>query len=222
MVKKDYYLVLGVSRGTPDEEVKKAYRALAMQYHPDRNRGNEAWAHVKFKEINEAFSVLGDPQKRRRYDNFGSEDDFSDIFGDQVARADFQEFAGGQCENDARSDLLDDLFAENLRGTGYAFRAFRREFDRRARGGPGTGSSFDPADLFGGERSSRAAESTYEIVLSQEQAIEGIEKDLVRNGKRLKVKIPAGVTTGSKVRLKNALMATDGRPGDISVTIQVR
>ena len=68
MANKDYYKILGLSNNASQDEIKKAYRKLAMQYHPDRNHGKEEWANEKFKEINEAFSVLGDPEKRRQYD----------------------------------------------------------------------------------------------------------------------------------------------------------
>ena len=100
--KRDYYEVLGVGRGSADEDVKKAYRRLAVQFHPDRNPGDKQ-AEEKFKEINEAYQVLSDPEKRSQYDRFGHaafqgpqapggfggfdfsqgfEEVFSDIFGD--------------------------------------------------------------------------------------------------------------------------------------------
>ena len=62
---KDYYQILGVPKNVSQDEIKKAYRKLAMQYHPDRNPGKEQWANDRFKEINEVFSVLGDPDKRK-------------------------------------------------------------------------------------------------------------------------------------------------------------
>ena len=65
---KDYYSVLGVSEGASREEIKRAFRKLAMKYHPDKNLGNEQWAGEKFKEINEAYAVLGDEAKRQEYD----------------------------------------------------------------------------------------------------------------------------------------------------------
>ena len=72
MINKDYYWLLGITDTASADEIKSAYRKLAMQYHPDRNRGNEEWAGEKFKEVNEAFSVLGDPKKKRRYDQYGA------------------------------------------------------------------------------------------------------------------------------------------------------
>ena len=65
---KDYYETLDVSKNATEQQIKKAYRKLAMKYHPDRNPGNEKWANDKFKEVNEAFGVLGDLEKRRQYD----------------------------------------------------------------------------------------------------------------------------------------------------------
>ena len=70
--KRDYYEVLGVSKDASKDEIKRAYRKLAIQHHPDRNPGKEKWANEKLKEINEAFSVLGDPKKRKQYDQFGT------------------------------------------------------------------------------------------------------------------------------------------------------
>lgn len=103
MAKKDYYEVLGLQKGASDDEIKKAFRKLAIQYHPDKNQGNKE-AEEKFKEINEAYQVLSDPQKKAQYDQFGTADfggfegggfggfDFSDIggFGDI-----FESFFGG-------------------------------------------------------------------------------------------------------------------------------
>ena len=77
---KDYYEILGVSRNADQNTIKRAYRKLAMQYHHDRNPGKEQWANEKFKEINEAFSVLGDPEKKHQYDQFGTVGNLGDIF----------------------------------------------------------------------------------------------------------------------------------------------
>jgi len=83
---KDYYQILGVPRNSTNDEIKKAYRKLAMQYHPDRNPGKEEWANDKFKEINEAYAILGDPEKRSQYDQFGTVGNIGDIFGSPFTR----------------------------------------------------------------------------------------------------------------------------------------
>ena len=80
MKRKDYYGILGVAKNATEAEIKKAYRKLAMKYHPDRNPGKEKEANEKFKQINEAYEVLGDPEKRKQYDMVGTVGT-GDIFG---------------------------------------------------------------------------------------------------------------------------------------------
>ena len=89
MAAKDYYQILGLARNATADQIKKAYRKLAMQYHPDRNPGKEEWANEKFKEINEAFGALGDPEKRKQYDQFGTVGNIGDIFDSQATRTTF-------------------------------------------------------------------------------------------------------------------------------------
>lgn len=222
MTCNDYYSTLGLSNNASADEIKKAYRKLAMLYHPDRNRDKEEWANNKFKEINEAFRVLGDPENRKKYDNFGTVENIDDTFGSQNTRTDTQgltdEFGG----SGLKYDFLDNIFDDNLRGTGFAFRKFRREFLGREDIRFETQESADLEDLFSQTQNPKVSSVKYEIVLSQEQAFKGIEKELVRKGKRLKVKIPADVRTGSKIRLRDALETTDGQPGDIIISIKVK
>jgi len=106
MANKDYYAILGVSKDATDEEIKKAFRKLAHQYHPDKNK--EAGATDKFKEINEAYQVLSDKQKRASYDRFGSAgEQFGGFDSSQFGDGNFQGFGGGA---DDLSDLLGSFF----------------------------------------------------------------------------------------------------------------
>jgi curved DNA-binding protein len=221
MASKDYYKTLGLSKTASTNEIKKAYRKLAMQYHPDRNHGKEEWANDKCKEINEAFSILGDPKKRGQYDHLGVVDDIGDLFGSQATRTTFEDLMNDFDGADLRFDFLDNILDGNFKGKGFTFQTFRRRFNGagvtrfEAQGG------IDLEDLFEQEQSSKVSNVNYEIVLSKEQAFKGMEKELVRKGKRLKVKIPPGVNIGSRIRLKNALKTTDGQPGDIIISIKV-
>jgi len=215
---KDYYGILGVPRNASDAEIKKAYRKLAMQYHPDRNPGKEKWANEKFKEINEAYGVLGDPQKRRQYDQFGTIGNIGDIFGSPFTQATFEEMMKDFGGAGLRFDFLDDIFGDFLKGRGSSFsfgggRPGRVRFEAR----PGQEINLD--EIFGQAR--RPQEVHYELAISRGEALQGVRKVLKRGGKRLEVKIPAGVRTGNVVRLRNARQISDGSPGDILIKVIV-
>jgi DnaJ-class molecular chaperone len=219
---KDYYQILGVPRNATSQQIKKAYRKLAMQYHPDRNQGKEAWANEKFKEINEAFSVLGDPEKRRQYDQFGTVGNIGDIFGSPFTRTTFEDLMKDFGGSGLRFDFLDDIFGDFLKGRGFSFKVFSHGF-----GGPrgmrfGTPGGINLGEIFGKAQRPPVQDVRYEVTVTGEQAARGLEKDLVRRGKRLKVKIPAGVRNGTKVRLRNARQTTDGQPGDIVILVRVK
>jgi len=216
---KDYYQILGVPRNATEEQIKKAYRSLAMQYHPDRNPGKEKWANEKFKEINEAFGVLGDPAKRQQYDRFGTTGNVNDIFGNAATRSTFEDlmkdFNGSGLGFDFLSSIFGDIFKGGGRGAG--FRVFR------------SGGGFNLDDLLRqaqGQQSSYqyspSQAASYEITITKDQAKKGMEKDLTRRGKRLRVKIPPRVKDGTKIKLSNALVTTDRSPGDIIITVRVK
>lgn len=219
---KDYYQVLGVPRNATEEDIKKAYRKLAMQYHPDRNPGREEWANERFKEINEAFGVLGDPEKRWQYDQFGTVGNVGDVFGSPFTRTTFEDLMRDFGGSNLRFDFLDEIFGDLLGGRGFSFKRFGQRF-----GGP-TGMRFevpggiDLEKIFAQAQRRPSRDIRYEITISREQAARGFEKDLVRKGKKLRVKIPAGVRTGSKVRLRNARKVTDDQPGDIIILVNVK
>jgi curved DNA-binding protein len=220
---KDYYDILGVPRNASDTEIKKAYRKLAMQYHPDRNPGKQKWANEKFKQINEAYAVLGDPQKRRQYDQFGTAGNIGDIFGSPSTATTFEEMMQDFGGAGLRFDFLDDIFGDFLKGRGssFSFRSFgggpgRVIFEAR----PGQETNLD--EIFGQARRPRRHEARYELAISQKEASQGVKKILKRKSKTLEVKIPAGARTGSVVKLRNARQITDGLPGDILIKVVVK
>ena len=218
---KDYYRTLGVPENASDGEIKKAYRKLAMQYHPDRNPGKEQWANEKFKEINEAYGVLGDPQKSKQYDQFGTVGDIGDIFSSPFTTTTFQEMMKDFGGAGLRFDFLDDIFGDFLKdgGSSFSFRSFggrpgRVRFEAR----PGQEINLD--EIFSQAR--RPQDIHYETAISQGEASQGVKKILKRKRKRLEVKIPAGVRTGNVVRLRNARQLSDGSPGDILIKVIVK
>ena len=218
---KDYYRILDVPRNASDAEIKKAYRKLAMQYHPDRNPGKEKWANEKFKEINEAYGVLGDPQKRNQYDHFGTVGNVGDIFGSPFTTTTFEEMMKDFGGAGLRFDFLDDIFGDFLKGRGssFSFRSFGGRPGRvRFEVWPGQEINLD--EIFSQAR--RPQEAHYELAISQEEALQGVKKILKRRGKRLEVRIPAGVRTGDVVRYRNALQTSDGSPGDILIKVIVK
>lgn len=170
-----------------------------MQYHPDRNPGEENWGNEKFKEINEAFGVLGDPEKRRHYDQFGTVGNASDIFGSAFTRTTFEDLMKDFGGAGLGFGFLDEIFGDFFKGRGIRFSFM--DF-----GGPGgTGFGAGPGginlgDLFGRAQrppEARRQDIRYELMISQAEAVQGTRKVLSRKGKRLEVKVPAGVNTGS-------------------------
>lgn len=222
MAGKDYYQILGINRDADGNTIKKAYRKLAMQYHPDRNPGKEKWANEKFKEINEAFSILGDPEKRKQYDQFGTVGNVGDIFGSPFTRSTFEDLMKDFGGSGLGFDFLDNIFGDSLEGRGFSFKTFSRGF-----GGPKgmrfeTPGGINLEEVFGRAQQPPRQDVRYEITVTKEQAARGMEKDLARRGKRLRVRIPKGIKSGTTVRLRNARRITDGQPGDIRIVVKVK
>ncbi|MBX3195242.1 MAG: DnaJ C-terminal domain-containing protein [Schumannella sp.] len=207
---KDFYAVLGVKKDVSDAELKKAYRKLARQYHPDSNPG-DAKAEARFKEISEAYSVLSDAELRREYDQVramgsgarftaggGGAGGFEDVFGGMFGgggRGGRTSYASGGFE-----DLLGGMFGGGNFGTssgGY-----------RGYGGP-----------------TRGADVTAKTTLDFLTAIRGDTVTLsMQSGRETKVKIPAGVADGQKIRLKGKGQPSPdgGEAGDLVLTVAVR
>lgn len=200
---KDYYKTLGVSRSASAEEIRSAYRKLALKYHPDRNPGNKQ-AEEKFKEINEAYQVLSDPQKRARYDQLGSA--YSDYTrrGGAPGGFDWSAWTTGSPYGQAQQVNLDELFG----GAGGFSDFFRAIF-----GGMGMGA---PDVDFRYEQPARALEQP--VSISLREAYEGTTRLLSVGDTRKQVKIPPGVKTGTKIRVPDA--APGGGDVYLKVTVE--
>lgn len=181
MAKKDYYDILGLQKGASEDEIKKAFRKLAIQYHPDKNQGNKE-AEEKFKEINEAYQVLSDPQKKAQYDQFGTTDfngggfgeggfggfDFSDLggFGDIFDTIFGGGFSGGRKKNGPQrgADIeynLDLTFEEAVFGVEKEISVSRNEKCETCGGtGAKPGTSPKTCDKCGGSGQIRSQRST--------------------------------------------------------------
>jgi curved DNA-binding protein len=201
---KDYYETLGVSRSASADEIRAAYRKLALKYHPDRNPGNKQ-AEDKFKEMNEAYQVLSDPQKRARYDQLGSAYSNYQRSGGRPDGFDWGQWyttgagsAGGQQVN------FDDLFG-GAGGGGFS------DFFSAIFGGMGGMSG---ADI----RTRRAPTYEQPVSISLQEAYQGATRLFESGGRRIQVKIPAGAKTGTKVRLAGG--APDGSDLYLKVAVQ--
>jgi len=175
VTKRDFYEVLGVSKSASGEEIKRAYRKLALQYHPDRNK--EAGASDKFKEVTEAYEVLSDASKKQKYDQFGhSAFDPSSGFGG---------FGGGQSY---RQGPFTYTYSSNMGDMGgFDFGGFSDPFE-----------IFE--QFFGGGYTRQAAKPRYSLSISFMESMKGVERKIVHQGKEHVIKVPAGVDDGTRIR----------------------
>lgn len=195
MGKTDYYKVLGVAKGASAEEIKQAFKRLAKKYHPDLNPGDKS-AEDKFKGISEAYEVLGDADKRKKYDQFGQFDFGGSGPQDPFSQAYWQH--GGFSQVDL-NEMFGDLFGM---GGAKRGRKTRMHFDFGDVGGFGGGA-------YGTAQGRDGTDIQWTLPVDFLEAANGCEKQiLLHNGQRVKVKIPAGVDSGSKIRLKGK-----GNPG---------
>lgn len=205
---KDYYQILGVGRQASKDQIKKAYRKLALQYHPDRNPNNKE-AENKFKEANEAYQVLSNPEKRAHYDRLGADYSRWQQTGGRGG-FDWSQWATGQPGN-VRVEYSGDM--EDLFGQMGGF----SDFFQQIFGGMG---GFEPRDRRG--RAARQPAYEQPVTVSLEEAFHGGTRLMQLDGRRLEVKIPAGARTGTKIRMAGAGPATrGGQPSDIYLVIQV-
>ncbi len=249
MSQRDYYEVLGVGKSASEEEIKKAYRRLAMQYHPDRNPDNPE-AEQKFKEAAEAYDVLRDAEKRGRYDRFGhagvqgggaggfgSTEDvfshFSDIFGDLFGFA-----GGGRNRPMVGSDLRYNLnisFMQAARGDEITLKLPKRVVCPECNGScAAPGTTAETCMHCGGSGQVRRAQGFFQIstpcpVCRGEGKIIAkpcprcTGQGIIAETRELSVRVPAGVDTGTRLRVRNEGEPgiNGGPPGDLYVVITV-
>lgn len=196
---KDYYKILGVERSATVDDVRKAYRKLAMKYHPDRNPGDKS-AEDRFKEINEAYQVLSDPQKRARYDQLGSAYSNWQQRGGSPGDFDWSQWFGGQ-PGGTRVEYgdMNDVFGQGIFS----------DFFRSIFGGTGGAQT---------STRTRAAPSYQQsITISLDEAYRGTSRAFQSGERAVTVRIPPGVKTGSRVRAAGA--APDG--SDLYLLVEV-
>ncbi len=208
---KDYYQVLGVSKSANTDDIKRAFRKLARKYHPDVNPGDKV-AEAKFKEINEANEILSDPEKRRKYDQFGR---YWQQAGGRPGAAP-SDFGGFDFSN---YGSFNELLNELLGGLGGGFPGGARTSYRQSTGAPG-GFGFETP----GPGSSSQFDQEASITLAMADAFHGTQKKFRIGGDALTVKIPAGVKPGSKIRLrgKGQMNPYTQQRGDIYLTVDIQ
>jgi curved DNA-binding protein len=215
---KDYYKILGVDRNASEKEIKKAYRRLARKYHPDVNPDDKE-AEERFKEINEAQEVLTDPEKRRKYDQLGANWQQWQHMGRDPSGFDWSQWTtrapGGGRVHVEYGDL-GDLFGGAFGGGGFSD-FFEAIFGGVGRQGPQTWTGTRQA------RPRRGQDYEQPVEITLEEAFSGTRRVLEKDGRRIEVKIPPGVKTGSKVRIAGEGAPSPGRgaTGDLYLKVTV-
>lgn len=207
---KDYYKTLGVDKSASQDEIKKAYRKLAKKYHPDANPGNNK-AEERFKEVNEAYEVLGDKDKRQKYDQFGTMD-FQNGMNFDPSQFGHYEFRGSQ---NGFSDFFNMFFGEGGIDLNDLF-------------GAGGGRTRGFSSGYSTRAQMRGEDIEAEMTISPEDGIEGVEKTFaIRNmngSKTISVKIPRWIPEGGKIKLSGqGNPGIGGGPnGDLYITIKFK
>lgn len=201
MAVKDYYKTLGVNRNATEKEIKSAFRKLAKKYHPDANK-NDPNAEAKFKEINEAYEVLSDKEKRAMYDRFGTVNPNAGFAG--------QPGTSGRTYTYTTTDV------EDLGDFSSIFDTLFGGFGRR--GGASTGGRGSPFSMaIDGE------DITQPLTITLQEAYDGAVRLITKGDRTVRVNIPRGATNGTKVRLAGEGYpgSNGGRPGDLYLVIEV-
>ena len=210
MSETDYYKILGLDRNASESDIKKAYRKLAMKYHPDRTKGDKS-AEEMFKKVSEAYAVLGDKEKRKEYDTFG---------------------ASGFRQRYSQEDIFRGFnFGDIFKEFGFDDSSFANIFMGGGGGGRRYGFSYggDPFSAYtAGQRAQvKGSDLVYELPLTIQEVFHGTTKTIAleQGGQqqKIEVKIPKGMATGKKLRLagKGQPGAFGGPPGDLYIQAKV-
>jgi curved DNA-binding protein len=202
---KDYYKILGVDRNADDKDIKRAYRQLALKYHPDKNPGDKQ-AEEHFKEINEAYEVLGDPEKRQKYNQLGESYRAWERMGGRPGGFDWSQWTQG-APGGVHIEFgdLGDLF-----GSGFS------DFFNTIFGGvPGR----QPGGF--GRARTRGRDIEQPVSISLTEAYLGTLRSFNHDGRQLEIKIPPGAKTGTKVRISGKGQPGTGGPGDLFLNVKV-
>ncbi|MFO8030029.1 MAG: J domain-containing protein [Cyclonatronaceae bacterium] len=226
---KDYYSILGVKKGASKEEIKKAYRKLARKYHPDVNQGDDT-AVKKFKEVSEAYEVLGNEENRKLYDQLGADWKRYRDSGAQGGDFNWQQWArdqGAGRRQQAYSGSTEDFFGggdfsdffEQIFGGGIHM---GQRGQRRTR--PGAGFYDQPFGQETRRAQQKGKDINAELEISLEEAYKGTEKSVRVNKNQMKVKIPKGIYSGRRLKLKGRGQpgVHGGQPGDLYIRVTIR
>jgi curved DNA-binding protein len=199
---KDYYAVLGVNKNAGEQEIKKAYKKLAVKFHPDKNPGNKN-AEEKFKEISEAYTVLSDPEKRKKYDQYGNNWSFYEQAGNKA-----YEKAGTSGRSPFTESDMHNIFGQG--GFSDFFETFFGTSYRKARGERG-------------ERGVRGTDFRAELEISFQEAYTGVRKQFMFNDKTNSINLKPGIQDGQTLKIpgKGGPGVHGGPAGDLYITIRV-
>jgi curved DNA-binding protein len=220
---KDYYRILGVARDATQDDIKKKYRKLAAKYHPDKNPDDKS-AEAKFKEVGEAYEVLKDPEKRKLYDKVGSDWKRYQQAGADPDDFNWSQYAGrgyGGGRGQRVNVNFDDIFGDSGGGGGSPFSSF---FETLFGGGQfGNGGAYGSAGQRTRYRTPRKVPDTEAAIqVNLADLFHGVQKYLRINGDKVKVKIPAGIEDGKRLKLKGRGRTSSGMPkGDLYLKIHV-